>query len=68
MKLGSLFDGSGGFPLAGALCGIEPVWASEIEAYPIAVTTQRFPRMKHLGDITKIDGGKIKPVDVITFG
>ena len=24
-KLGSLFDGSGGFPLAGALCGIEPV-------------------------------------------
>lgn len=68
MKLGSLFDGSGGFPLAGALCGIEPVWASEIEAYPIAVTTQRFPRMKHLGDITKIDGGKIEPVDVITLG
>ena len=68
MKLGSLFDGSGGFPLAGALCGIEPVWASEIETYPIAVTTQRFPRMKHLGDITKIDGGKIEPVDVITFG
>lgn len=68
MKLGSLFDGSGGFPLAGALCGIEPVWASEIEAYPIVVTTQRFPRMKHLGDITKIDGGKIEPVDVITFG
>lgn len=68
MKLGSLFDGSGGFPLAGALCGIEPVWASEIEAYPIRVTTQRFPHMKHLGDITKIDGGKIEPVDVITFG
>lgn len=68
MKLGSLFDGSGGFPLAGALCGIEPVWASEIEPYPIRVTTQRFPRMQHLGDITKIDGGKIEPVDVITFG
>lgn len=29
MKLGSLFDGSGGFPLAGSLCGIEPVWAAE---------------------------------------
>lgn len=68
MKLGSLFDGSGGFPLAGALCGIEPVWASEIEPYPIRVTTQRFPRMKHLGDITKIDGAKIETVDVITFG
>ena len=31
MKLGSLFDGSGGFPLAGIINGIEPVWASEIE-------------------------------------
>lgn len=40
--LGSLFDGSGGFPLAGMLEGIEPKWASEIEPYPIAVTTQRF--------------------------
>ena len=54
LKLGSLFDGSGGFPLAGALCGIEPVWASEIEPYPIAVTTTRFPHMKHLGDISKM--------------
>ena len=49
MKLGSLFDGSGGFPLAGSLCGIEPVWASEVEPYPIAVTKSRFPDMKHLG-------------------
>lgn len=68
MKLGSLFDGSGGFPLAGALFGIEPVWASEIEAYPIRVTTKRFPGMKHLGDVTKINGAKIEPVDIITFG
>lgn len=68
MKLGSLFDGSGGFPLAGAICGITPVWASEIEPFPVAVTTKRFPKMKHLGDITKINGAKIEPVDVITFG
>lgn len=68
MKLGSLFDGSGGFPLAGRLNGVEPVWASEIEPYPIAVTRSRFPNMKHLGDITKIDGSKIEPVDIITFG
>ena len=68
MKLGSLFDGSGGFPLAGALFGIEPVWASEIEPYPIRVTTVRFPNMKHLGDVTKINGGEIEPVDIITFG
>jgi DNA (cytosine-5)-methyltransferase 1 len=68
MKLGSLFDGSGGFPLAGALFGIEPVWASEIEPYPIRVTKARFPGMKHLGDITKINGAEIEPVDIITFG
>ena len=67
-KLGSLFDGSGGFPLAGTMFDIEPVWASEIEPYPIRVTSARFPNMKHLGDITKIDGRKIEPVDIITFG
>lgn len=68
MKLGSLFDGSGGFPLAGAINGMNPVWASEIEPYPIRVTEARFPNMKHLGDVTKIDGAAIEPVDVITFG
>ena len=68
MKLGSLFDGSGGFPLAGVLCGLEPIWASEIEPYPIAVTKSRFPNMKHLGDISKINGAEIEPVDIITFG
>lgn len=68
MKLGSLFDGSGGFPLAARMCGIEPVWASEIEPYPIRVTKKNFPNMKHLGDVTKINGAEIEPVDVITFG
>ena len=67
-KLGSLFDGSGGFPFAGALCGVEPVWAAEVEPYPIAVTKSHFPKMKHLGDISKINGGEIEPVDIITFG
>ena len=68
LKLGSLFDGSGGFPLAGALLGIEPVWASEIEPFPIRVTHARFPNMKHLGSIIDINGADIEPVDVITFG
>lgn len=68
MKLASLFDGSGGFPLAGMLVGIEPVWASEIEPFPIRVTTKRFPNMKHYGDVSKIDGAKVEPVDIITFG
>ena len=68
LTLGSLFDGSGGFPLGGLLAGITPVWASEIEPFPIRVTTKRFPSMKHYGDISRMDGGKIEPVDIITFG
>lgn len=68
MKLGSLFDGSGTCPLAASAVGIIPVWASEIEPFPKAVTQSRFPKMAHLGDITKLDGGKIEPVDVVTFG
>lgn len=56
MKLGSLFDGIGGFPLAATMNGIRPVWASEIEPFPMAVTAYRFPEMKHMGDITKLHG------------
>jgi DNA (cytosine-5)-methyltransferase 1 len=67
IKLGSLFDGIGVFPLAASRCGIRPVWASEIEKAPISITKRHFPDMAHLGDITKVDGGKIPPVHVITF-
>ena len=68
LTLGSLFDGSGGFPLGGLLAGITPVWASEIEPFPIRVTTKRLPFMKHYGNISAMDGGKIEPADIITFG
>ncbi len=66
--LGSFFDGSGTCPLAAVMCGMEPVWASEIEPFPIAVTRARLPAMKHYGDITKLNGAELEPVDVITFG
>ena len=68
LTLGSLFDGIGGFPLSGVMHGIRPVWASEIEPFPIAVTMNRFPNMKHLGSVTDIRGDQIEPVDIITFG
>ena len=68
LKLGSLFDGSGGFPLGGLLCGITPVWASEIEPFPIRVTTKRLPFMKHYGDVSTLNGAELSPVDIITFG
>lgn len=68
LTLGSLFDGSGGFPLGGLMCGIKPIWASEIEPFAIRVTTKRLPFMKHLGDINAVNGPQIDPVDIITFG
>jgi len=68
LTLGSLFDGIGVFPLAAVRCGITPIWASEIEKRPVSITKRHFPGMAHLGDITELDGGKIPPVHVITFG
>ncbi len=68
LTLGSLFDGSGGFPLAALHCGITPIWSSEIEPFPIRVTTKNLPQVKHLGDIHNIHGDEIAPVDIITFG
>ena len=68
LTLGSLFDGSGGFPLGGLISGITPVWASEIEPFPIRVTTKRLPLMKHYGDVSRLNGADLEPVDIITFG
>lgn len=68
MTMGSLFDGIGGFPLAAARNGIKTVWASEIEAFPIEVTMRRFPSMAHKGDITKLNGKFLFPVDIICGG
>ncbi len=68
LTLGSLFSGSGAFELGGLLAGIRPVWASEIEMFPIRVTTRRLPFVKHYGDVNSICGDEIEPVDIITFG
>ena len=68
LTLGSLFDGSGGFPLGGLISGITPLWASEIEPFPIRVTTKRLPQMKHYGNVSAQNGADLPPVDIITFG
>lgn len=68
LTLGSLFDGIGGWCLAAEHTGIRPVWSSEIEKFPLAVTRIRFPYVKQLGDVTKIDATKIEPVDIICAG
>ena len=68
LTLGSLFSGSGGFELAGILAGITPIWNSEIEPYPILVTHNRLPDVQHFGDVSKLNGAELPPVDIITFG
>ena len=68
LTLGSLFDGSGGFPLGGVIAGITPIFNSEIEPFPVRVTEVRFPNMKHYGDISTLKGSELEPVDIITFG
>lgn len=68
LTMASLFDGIGGFPLAAVRSGIRPVWASEIEPFPIRVTKHHFPDMLHVGDITKLDGVLLPPVDIICGG
>lgn len=64
----SLFDGIGGTPLAARISGAECLWCSEIEKFPQMVTKHHFPSMKHYGDITKINGAKVEPVDIIVGG
>ncbi|MBQ7895970.1 MAG: DNA cytosine methyltransferase [Oscillospiraceae bacterium] len=68
LTLGSLFDGIGVFPLAASMNGIKPLWASEIEPAPISITKLHFPEMLHLGDITRLSGGDIPAVDILSFG
>lgn len=68
LTMGSLFDGIGGFPLAAVRNGIKPLWASEIEAFPIEVTKLRFPDMIHMGDITKLNGAELPPVTILCGG
>lgn len=66
--MGSLFDGIGGFPLAAVRNGIRPVWASEIETFPIEVTKLTFPDMVHVGDIARLNGAELPPVNIICGG
>ena len=68
LTLGSLFDGIGGWQLAAVRAGIVPIWSSEIEAFPIEVTKRHFPRTLQFGDVTKLDGARIPPVDIICAG
>ena len=64
--MGNLFSGSGAWELAAKLCGIEPLWEAEIEPFPVALEAKRFPNCIQLGDVSKINGAEIPPVDIFT--
>lgn len=68
IKVGSLFDGIGGWLIAAQRCGAVPVWASEIDDFPMSVTKKHFPKVRHLGDVREIGGGEVEPVDILTMG
>ena len=68
LTLGSLFDGLGGWQLAALHNGVRPVWSSEIETFPMAVTKKHFPDTLQLGDINRLNGAEIPPVDIICAG
>lgn len=68
IKVGSLFDGIGGWLIAAQRCGAVPVWASEIDDFPMSVTKKHFPKVRHLGDVKEIRGGEVEPVDILTMG
>ena len=68
LTLGSLFDGIAGFPYTAEQCGIKTLWTSEIEPAPSEISKRHFPTAVQLGDVTKINGAEIPPVDIISFG
>jgi DNA (cytosine-5)-methyltransferase 1 len=68
LTLGSLFDGCGGFPLAAKQFNIKTLWSSEIDPACLRITKRHFPETLQVGDITKLSGRILQPVDIITFG
>ena len=54
--------------MAASKNGVKPLWSSEIDEYPAAVTEYHFPDVKQYGDITQIDGTKVDPVDILCAG
>ena len=65
---GSLFSGSGGFDEAARMNGIKSLWQSEIEPFAVRVLQKNFPEAKRYGDISKLSGAELAPVDIISGG
>lgn len=68
VTMGSLFSGFGGFEIPAMWHGAKVLWQSEIEPWAVELLKKRFPDAVQLGDVTRINGAEIPPVDIITFG
>lgn len=68
MQVGSLFAGIGGFDLGFERAGFSVAWHAEIDKAASRILAYRWPGVPNLGDVTKIDGAAIEPVDVICGG
>lgn len=66
ITMGNLFSGSGAWELAAHIIGIKVLFEAEIEPFPVAVEKKRFPDALQLGDVSKINGAEIPPVDIFT--
>lgn len=64
--MGNLFSGSGAWELAAKMCGIDILFEAEVEPFPVALEAKRFPEAIQLGDVSKINGAEIPPVDILT--
>ena len=68
LTVGSLFAGIGGFDLAARWMGWRTAWVSEIDPYASTILAKHFPDAPNHGDITRMDGRAIEPVDILVGG
>ncbi len=68
MTFGSLFSGIGGIDLGLERAGMECRWQVEWADYPSRVLAKHWPNVKRYGNITKVDGAELDPVDLVAGG
>jgi len=68
VRFGSLFAGIGGIDIGLERAGMECVWQVEIDDYCTRVLEKHWPDVRRYRDVRKLNGRKLKPVDLIAGG
>lgn len=68
MTFGSLFSGVGGLDLGLERAGMECRFQVEIDPFCRKVLAKHWPEVKRYGDITKLTGDELEPVDLLCGG